>query len=83
MDFTDWLEYEYQGHPIETDYDYFLARQEFLAEFRPSLFFIGLNPRWQMYKFLPRGINVMYSAAGFWDDDGEWRKGKKFKIAWV
>jgi hypothetical protein len=45
-----------------------------------NLFFIGLNPRWQMYKFLPNGINVMYSAAGFWDDKNrEWRRGKKFK----
>lgn len=33
-----------------------------------------------MYKFLPRGLNVMYSANGFWDDDEKgWRKGKKFK----
>lgn len=79
MDFTDWLEYEYQDE-LETDYDYYLACQEFLAEFRPNLFFIGLNPRWQMYKFLPAGINVMFSAAGFWDNDNrEWRKGKKFK----
>jgi hypothetical protein len=79
MDFTDWIEYEYQGE-IETDYDYFLARQEFLTEFRPSIFLVGLNPRWQMYKFLPKGINVMFSAAGFWDnDEQEWRKGKKFK----
>lgn len=79
MDFTDWIEYEYRGQ-IETDYDYFLARQEFLAEFRPSIFLVGLNPRWQMYKFLPDKINVMYSANGFWDDDEkEWRKGKKFK----
>lgn len=65
MDFTDWIEYKYQGE-TETDYDYFLARQEFLAEFRPSIFLVGLNPRWQMYKFLPAGINVMFSAAGFW-----------------
>jgi hypothetical protein len=79
MDFTDWLEYEYQGE-INDDYDYFLARQEYLAEFRPSIFFTGLNPRWQMYKFLPDGINVMFSAAGFWDDDKrEWRRRAKFK----
>lgn len=79
MDFTDWLEYEYQGQK-ETDYDYYLARQEYLAEFRPSIFLIGLNPRWQMYKFLPDKINVMFSANGFWDnDEKEWRKGKKFK----
>lgn len=33
-----------------------------------------------MYKFLPDSLNVMFSAAGFWDADiGEWRKGKKFK----
>jgi hypothetical protein len=43
-------------------------------------FYIGLNPRWQMYKFLPHGLNVMFSAAGFWDDKNrEWRRGKRFK----
>lgn len=78
MDFTDWLEYGYQEQ-IETDYDYFLARQEFLAEFWPSIFYVGLNPRWQMYKFLPDGVNVMFSAAGFWDNDRrEWRRKHKF-----
>lgn len=42
-----------------------------------DLFFVGLNPRWQMYKFLPIGLNVMYSAAGFWDKDrGTWRWGR-------
>lgn len=41
-----------------------------------NLFFIGLNPRWQMYKFLPRGLNIMFSAAGFWDHYS-WRS-KKF-----
>ncbi len=38
-----------------------------------TIFYTGLNPRWQLYKFLPHGINVMYSAAGFWND-GEWRR---------
>jgi hypothetical protein len=81
MEFTDWLEYEYRGE-VETDYDYYVARQEFLAEFRPSIFLIGLNPRWQMYKFLPDKINVMFSAAGFWDNDKkEWRRGKKFRAS--
>lgn len=47
---------------------------------RPALFFVGLNPRWQMYKFLPRGLNVMFSAAGYWDKDNLiWRPGKPFK----
>ena len=41
-----------------------------------SLFFVGLNPRWQQYRFIPPGLNVMYSAAGFWDGYG-WRR-KKF-----
>jgi hypothetical protein len=40
-----------------------------------NLFFMGLNPRWQQYKFLPAGLNVMYSAAGFWDGH-EWRRRK-------
>jgi hypothetical protein len=49
-------------------------------DFRPDIFFTGLNPRWQMYKFLPAGINVMFSAAGFWDNDkNEWRRRAKFK----
>lgn len=38
-----------------------------------TIFYTGLNPRWQMYRFLPRGINVMFSAAGFWDGSG-WRR---------
>lgn len=79
MEFTDWLEYEHESQ-IENDYDYNLARQEWIATFRPNLFFIGLNPRWQMYKFLPDGINVMFSAYGFWDNaKREWRRGAKFK----
>lgn len=79
MDFTDWLKYEY-SQEINDDYDYFLARQEWKKTYRPSLFFIGLNPRWQMYKFLPKNLNVMYSAFGFWDNNRrEWRKGYKFK----
>ncbi len=54
-----------------------LARQEWLNIYQPGLFFTGLNPRWQKYTFLPAGINVMYSAAGFWDKDRqEWRRGK-------
>jgi hypothetical protein len=79
MDFTDWPEYECQSQ-IETDYDYYLARQKFLTEFRPAIFLIGLNPRWQMYKFLPDKINVMFSAAGFWDNGRrEWRRKHKFR----
>ena len=71
MEFTDRLEY---------DLDYYLARQLWEQEYRPNHFFIGLNPRWQMYRFLPAGINVMYSAAGFWNErKKEWRKGKKFR----
>jgi hypothetical protein len=88
MDFTDWLEYKYQGELIETDYDYYLARQEYLTEFRPSIFVMGLNPRWQLYKFLPDKTNVMYSANGFWDnEEREWRKKHKFRrrfgIKWL
>jgi hypothetical protein len=79
MDYTDWLQYEYEG-PIEDDYDLFLAQQEWLSIYRPALFFVGLNPRWQMYKFLPKGINVMFSSAGFWDNDKqEWRRNAKFR----
>lgn len=44
-----------------------------------SLFYIGLNPRWQMYRFLPDGINIMFSAAGYCDFDSygdfvDWRR---------
>lgn len=38
-----------------------------------SLFFVGLNPRFQQYSFIPKGLNVMYSATGFWGD-GDWRR---------
>lgn len=82
MEFTDWLEYERLGDLIEDDYDMYEARQEWLKEYRPNIFFVGLNPRWQMYKFLPRGINVMFSAFGFWDNvKKQWRRGSKFKKA--
>lgn len=40
-----------------------------------SLFYLGLNPRYQWFRWLPAGINVMYSAAGFWDGR-RWRRGK-------
>lgn len=80
MEFTDWLEYERQGDAIEDDFDMYEVRREWLEQYRFNLFFVGLNPRWQMYRFLPPGINVMYSAAGFWDDEkNEWRRGIKFK----
>ena len=43
-----------------------------------NLFFIGLNPRWQMYRFLPSGLNMMFSAMAAWRD-GDWlRPIKKF-----
>lgn len=50
-----------------------------------SIFFIGLNPRWQNYKWLPDKLNVMYSAAGFWNN-GSWRRRKylpKSGIRWL
>jgi hypothetical protein len=44
-----------------------------------NLFFIGLNPRWQRYKFLPDGLNIMYSAGSFWNGRDDWRRPvKKF-----
>lgn len=86
MEFTDWINYEYEGE-LDNDYDYYLARQEYLSIFRPSLFYIGLNPRWQLYKFLPDGINVMYSAGGFWDEKmKQWRRQsyqKRFGLTWL
>lgn len=45
-----------------------------------DLFYVGLNPRWQMYRFLPQGLNTMFSAAGFWDGH-EWRQGRFPKAA--
>lgn len=42
-------------------------------------FFVGLNPRWQWFRWLPQGLNVMYSAAGFWDPDRrDWRRKNRF-----
>ena len=42
-------------------------------------FFVGLNPRWQWFRWLPQGLNVMYSAAGFWDDRRQtWRRKNRF-----
>lgn len=81
MDFTDWLEYEY-NQPIEDDYDYYLAQDCYIDWLNKTtnLFFVGLNPRWQQYRFLPQDINVMFSAAGFWDRS-TWRRGKFFKIS--
>lgn len=38
-----------------------------------SFFFVGLNARWQQYRWLPAGLNVMYSASGFWDG-ATWRR---------
>lgn len=45
-----------------------------------TVFFVGLNPRWQMYRFLPDGLNVMFSAAGFWNGRG-WRRARYPKNA--
>jgi len=36
------------------------------------MFYIGLNPRYQSFSWLPKGINIMLSAAGYWGGDG-WR----------
>ena len=52
---------------------------------KKSIFFMGLNPRWQQYKFLPNGLNVMYSAAGFWKGY-DWRRTKftkKMGLKWL
>jgi len=46
----------------------------------PTIFYTGLNPRWQMYRFLPDGLNVMFSAAGFWNGY-DWRKARYPKNA--
>jgi hypothetical protein len=80
----------------ELDYGIYLhAIDEALykwQERQSNLFFVGLNPRWQMYKFLPQGLNVMYSAYGFYEDDASkridrfWRRGKykkEFGLRWL
>ena len=37
--------------------------------------FTGINPRWQMFSWLPDGLHVMYSAGGAWDNrQKQWRK---------
>ena len=39
-----------------------------------SLLFLGLNPRYQWFNWLPKSVNVMYSAAGFWRNaEKAWR----------
>ncbi len=85
MDFTDWLEYKY-NIAVEDDYDYYLARQAFIDWINQvdNNFIIGLNPRWQQYKFLTQNFNAMFSAAGYWDNKKKsWRRRKFFKqIAW-
>lgn len=76
MDFTDWLGYEYD-QIIEDDYDYYLAQQKY-EQLYNTKFFLGLNPRWQMYRFLPNNLNVMFSATSYWNGQ-TWRKPiKKF-----
>jgi len=47
-----------------------------------NIFFVGLNPRWQQFKWLPYGLNVMYSAAGFWSGNG-WRRKRYIKHAGI
>jgi hypothetical protein len=32
-----------------------------------TILYTGINPRYQAFNWLPDGLNVMYSAAGFWD----------------
>lgn len=32
-----------------------------------SIFFVGLNPRWQLFPWLPDGLHIMYSVAGAWE----------------
>lgn len=49
-----------------------------------SLFFAGLHPTWQRYKFLPDGINVMFSASAFTPRflrDGKWPRWPFFPFA--
>lgn len=86
MDFTDWLEYKYDKLIVD-DYDYFQAKQNYVSwlDQATNLFFIGLNPRWNMFKFLPDNLNIMFSAAGFWNGYN-WRKTKfpkKSGLKWL
>jgi len=49
-----------------------------------SLFFMGLHPTWQRYKFLPDGINTMFSASAFtarFLKDGKWPRWRFFPFA--
>jgi len=40
--------------------------------------FTGINPRYQWFPWLPDGLNVMYSAAGAWDEREQRFKPRKF-----
>lgn len=43
------------------------------------MFFVGLNARWQRYRWLPSDIRVMYSAAGMWDvETHRWGNRRRF-----
>lgn len=78
LEFTDWIG---DSCIVEDDYDYYQAQQEYIDYTNECInrFFIGLNPRWQMYKFLPVGLNIMYSAGSFWNGKDDWcRPVKKF-----
>lgn len=44
-----------------------------------SRFYIGLNPRYQYYPWLPSRINVMVSAGGYWGGQ-DWRRKTKYPI---
>jgi hypothetical protein len=40
--------------------------------------FTGINPRYQWFPWLPDGLNVMYSAAGAWDETAQRFNPRKF-----
>jgi hypothetical protein len=47
------------------------------------IFYLGLNPRYERFAWLPRTLNVMFSAGGFWTGttwrrDRFWTRGLRF-----
>ena len=48
------------------------------------MFYFGLHPTWQQYRWLPAGINVMFSASAYvprFIQDGKWPRWRFFSFA--
>lgn len=75
MELTDWLEYERVHLPDPLD-DRAMYEAEIAWRRSQNIFYIGLNARWQMYKFLPPGLNIMFSAGHWQPEKQDWPRSK-------